>query len=90
MNDINKEEVQKLSQGILQYVIDQNPQMDALLTALAANVVGFTLQYVHADTGAITHEEVTKQLARFYAYCVDLASLQVPVINKQLAEQQGG
>lgn len=89
MNDAEfQTEVGKVSQGILEYVIGQNPQMDVLLTALATNVVGFSIQYVHAGNGEITHEEVTKQLARFYSYCVDLASLKVPAVIQQLEDQK--
>ncbi len=84
----NREAIDKLSQAIFDTMIEQNPSMEVLFQALASNVVGFSMQYVHSGTGGLAHQEVTTQLARFYAYCVDLAAIKIVGVNAQLAAAQ--
>lgn len=76
--------VEKLATSIVELAVDQNPTMDTLFDALAAAVVGFSIQYVHAGTGDLKHEDVTQHLARFYAHTVDLSMLKLQHFKEQL------
>lgn len=84
---MDPEAVKALAAAFLKVVEENDPRIDVLLTALAETVVAFSLELVHLQ-GELTHEEATKQLARFYSYTIDLAAVKVIMLNEQLASQK--
>lgn len=76
-----------LAMKFVELAIEHNPQMDTLFEALASVVVGFSLQYVHSGPEELTHENVTQQLAKFYAFSVDLAQLKLQAVKEGLIQE---
>lgn len=82
----NKEAIDKLSLAILKVVEDFDPTYDVLFAALAVHIVGYSMQYIHADVGEITPEGMAAQLTKFNSYVAAVGALKMQTTNQQLNE----